>query len=247
MQSATRHITVPSLAWPTLPPHFPHTTSQTGRFSPHCLTNGSIFPKLSHKRLDFPHTISQTARFSPHYLTNGSIFPTLSHKRLDFPHTISQTARFSPHYLTNGSIFPTLSHKGSIFVKQKSIEHKMCFRFLWPCIVSKVWRERKNQQHATIRCLLLTSASTCFGHHYSHLQENKDPVTAFGVLRWFCWMWLVAVVGRCEHCSHPTTQRPQNRYQPHPAEPEQYNVYSSTVFDLLKMGIMMPETCWDRS
>jgi len=69
----------------------------------------------------------------------------------------------------------------------------------------------KNQQDATIRCLLLTSISTCFGHHYAHLQENKDPVTAFGVLFWFCWMWLVAVVGLCvvgcEQCSHPTTQR----------------------------------------
>ena len=29
--------------------------------------------------------------------------------------------------------------------------------------------------------LLLTSVSTCFGHHYAHLQENKEPVTAFGV------------------------------------------------------------------
>ena len=36
-----------------------------------------------------------------------------------------------------------------------------------------------------------------FGHHYAHLQENKDRVTAFGVLFRFCWMWLVAVVGRC--------------------------------------------------
>ena len=74
----------------------------------------------------------------------------------------------------------------------------------------KVRRERKNQQDATIRCLLSTSVSTCFGHHYAHLQENKDRVTAYGVLRWFCWMWLVAVVGRCvvgcEQCSHPTTQ-----------------------------------------
>jgi len=54
--------------------------------------------------------------------------------------------------------------------------------------------------------------STYFGHHYDHLQENRDRVTAYGVLRWFCWMWLVAVVGRCvvgcEHCAHPTTQRP---------------------------------------
>ena len=60
-----------------------------------------------------------------------------------------------------------------------------------------VWRDRKNQQDAKIRCLLLTSVSTCFGHHYAHLHENKDRVTAFGVLFWFCWMWLVAVVGRC--------------------------------------------------
>ena len=33
--------------------------------------------------------------------------------------------------------------------------------------------KRENQQDATIRCLLLTSVSTCFGHHYAHLQENK--------------------------------------------------------------------------
>jgi len=42
--------------------------------------------------------------------------------------------------------------------------------------------KREDQQDATFRCLLLTSVSTCFGHHYAHLQENKSPVTAFGVL-----------------------------------------------------------------
>ena len=41
--------------------------------------------------------------------------------------------------------------------------------------------EREDQQDATIRCLLLTYVSTCFGHHYAHLQENKGHVTAFGV------------------------------------------------------------------
>ena len=61
----------------------------------------------------------------------------------------------------------------------------------------------EDQQDATIRCLLLTYVSTCFGHHYAHLQEKKDPVTAFGVLFWFCWVWLVAVVGRClAGCDH---------------------------------------------
>ena len=37
-------------------------------------------------------------------------------------------------------------------------------------------KREKNQQDATIRCLLSTSVSTCFGHHYAHLQENKDRV-----------------------------------------------------------------------
>ena len=63
--------------------------------------------------------------------------------------------------------------------------------------------KREDQQDATIRCLLLTSVSTCFGHQYSHLQENKFHVTASGVLFWFCWMWLVAVDGRClAGCGH---------------------------------------------
>ena len=56
---------------------------------------------------------------------------------------------------------------------------------------------------------IINTFSTCFGHHYAHLQENKTCVTVRGVLRWFYWMWLVAVVGRCVvGCTHPTRQRP---------------------------------------
>jgi len=110
------------------------------------------------------------------------------------------------------------------FQPMRHKQYKFSFRFLWPCIVSKVWRETKDQQDATIRCLLSTSVSTCIGHHYAHLQENKDRVTAYGVLLWFCSMWLVAVVGRCvigcEHCVLVSyNAAPHNRYQPHPAEP----------------------------
>ena len=36
--------------------------------------------------------------------------------------------------------------------------------------------KREDQQDAKISCLLLTSVSTCFGHHYALLQENKDRV-----------------------------------------------------------------------
>jgi len=44
---------------------------------------------------------------------------------------------------------------------------------------------------------IINTFSTYFEHHYAHLQENKTCVTACGVLRWFCWMRFVAVVGRC--------------------------------------------------
>jgi hypothetical protein len=36
---------------------------------------------------------------------------------------------------------------------------------------------------------------------------------------------------------------PHNRYKPHPAEPEQHTICSNRAYVLLKMGIMMPETC----
>jgi len=81
--------------------------------------------------------------------------------------------------------------------------------------------KREEQQDATIRCLLLTtSVSTCFGRHYAHLQESNGPVTAFGVLFWFCWMWLVAVVGRCgAGCDHYegfcSTEQNRNSHSDH--------------------------------
>ena len=89
---------------------------------------------------------------------------------------------------------------------------------------------------------------TCFGHHYAHLQEDKTCVTARGVLRWFCWMLLVAVVGRWTvtfTVLTPYKTAPHNRYQPHPAEAAQHNTCSNIRLVLLKMGIMMPETCWE--
>jgi len=93
-----------------------------------------------------------------------------------------------------------------------------------------VKRERENQQDATIRCLLSTSVSTCFGHHYAHLQEIEDRFTAYGVLV------LLDVVGSGWGAQRPTTTT--NHIQQN-----QYTICSNTVFVLLKMGIMMPETC----
>ena len=92
---------------------------------------------------------------------------------------------------------------------------------------------------------IINTFSTCFGHHYAHLQETKTCVTAHGVLRWYCWMWLVAVRTVTFTVLATYNAAPHNRYQPHPAEPAQHTTCSNTRLVLLKMGIMMPETCWE--
>ena len=61
-------------------------------------------------------------------------------------------------------------------------------------------------------CLSMFRASLCPS------SDDKDRVTAFGVF-WFCWMWLVAVVGRCvagcEHCEgFCSTCRDRNQKTP---------------------------------
>ena len=71
------------------------------------------------------------------------------------------------------------------------------FMFLWPCIVNNVWRERKptrcNYQMYIINFYLNMFRASLRPSSV----EQRPCVTAHGVLCWFCWMWLVAVVGRC--------------------------------------------------
>jgi len=53
---------------------------------------------------------------------------------------------------------------------------------------NKIQQSEVYYQH----CLNMFRASLC-----PSSGEKRPCVTARGVLRWFCWMWLVAVVGRC--------------------------------------------------
>ena len=47
------------------------------------------------------------------------------------------------------------------------------------------------------------------------------------------------------HSARTHKTAPHNRYHPHPAEPAQHTTCSNIRLVLLKMGIMMPETCWE--
>jgi len=84
------------------------------------------------------------------------------------------------------------------------------------------WRER-NQQDATnlifIMKLLFQHVS---GINMPIFRRTRLCSTAYGVLHWLCWLWLCGAGTRVV----------------------------CTVWKLslvMKMGIMMPETCWDRS
>jgi len=106
-----------------------------------------------------------------------------------------------------------------------------------------------------------TSISTCFGHHYAHHRENKTMYYCI----WFSALVVLAVVmwswdASCVHCVKVTVRFKSNSnlhtvhtaYDPalhnhsqHNQCRKPYTVIHGLV--LLMMGIMMPETCWDRS
>ena len=73
----------------------------------------------------------------------------------------------SPNYIKGGFVETTIKERGK--------KPKRC----------------NNQMFIINFCLNMFRASL-----YPSSGEQIQCVTAYGVLRWFCWMWLVAVVGR---------------------------------------------------
>ena len=102
------------------------------------------------------------------------------------------------------------------------------FWHLWYSQHQHVKREKTNKmQQSNVYYQLLSRH--VLGIIMPVFRRTKTVVTACGVLRWFCWMWLVAVVGHCV-VSASYNAAPHNRYQPHPAEPAQHTTCSNTWF-----------------
>jgi len=107
--------------------------------------------------------------------------PLLLNRKLDYFHlSVVATLCFAAMLLNNlfWRCVTRLSHhtchsnvRFSIFWSWNIHSLGSCDRASWAKC-----EERESQQDATIRCLLSTSVSTCFRHHYAHLQENKDRV-----------------------------------------------------------------------
>jgi len=68
-----------------------------------------------------------------------------------------------------------------------------CDRVSWAnCEVREKTNKMQQSDVYYQHCFNMFRASVC-----PSSGEQRPCVTACGVLRWFCWMWLVAVVGRC--------------------------------------------------
>ena len=85
-----------------------------------------------------------------------------------------------------------------------------------------------------IWCLLSNFISTCFGHDYAYHQENKSV---------HCHIWCSALVVMAVF-TQLASQLPHN-HSHHNQCKTQYAAVHTLV--LLMMGIMVPETCWDKS
>jgi len=91
-----------------------------------------------------------------------------------------------------------------------------------------------DQLDATIMIYWSTLSLTCFGHHYADLQERKAVYNCV-------WFLALNVLGS-RSCVHTTCFPASQDSSQHIKCQKPYAVIYGLA--LLKMGIMVPETCW---
>ena len=97
------------------------------------------------------------------------------------------------------------------------------FRLLWPCIMNVGWRERNQRDATTLMFIIKLLSQHVSGIIMPIIRRTRVCTAAYGVLHWLCGAGTRAV------CTVKVTVR----------------LASSAV--LLMMGIMTPESCWDKS
>ena len=119
--------------------------------------------------------------------------------------------------------------------------------------------ERETNKMQLIWCFIPNFISTCFGHHYAHHQKNKSVhcriwCSALVVMAVVVWSW-DAICVHCEgywrycwnsdlHTEHTARVPAPHNHSHHNQCRTPYAAVHTLV--LLMMGIMMPETCWDK-
>ena len=126
------------------------------------------------------------------------------------------------------------------------------FGLLWPCIMNVEWRDR-NQQDATNLMFIIKLLS----QHVSDIimpiiRRTRVCTAACGVLHWLWWLWLcgagtqaVCIVKVNVRLVHTACVPAPHNHSHHNQCRTPYAAVHTLV--LLMMGIMMSETCWDKS
>ena len=112
------------------------------------------------------------------------------------------------------------------------------FRLLWPCIMNVGWRERNQQDATNLAFIIKLLSQHVSGIIMPIIRRTRACTAAYGVLHWLCWLWLCGIgTQTCVPAPHNHSHHYQCRTP--------YAAVHTLV--LLMMGLMMPETCWDKS
>ena len=95
------------------------------------------------------------------------------------------------------------------------------------------WIERNQQDATNLMFIIKLLSQHVSGIIMPSIRRTKLCTAAYGVLHWLWWLWLCGGGTRAV-CTVKVTVRPSP-----------YAAVHKRV--LLMMGIMMPETCWDKS
>ena len=109
-----------------------------------------------------------------------------------------------------------------------------CFPFRSTELKVIGWRQRNQQAATNLKFIVKLLSQHVSGIIMPIYRRTRVCTAACGVLHWLCWLWLCGVEARAPH-NHNQYSRCRTPYA---------IVYSLV---LLKMGIMMPETCWGSS
>jgi len=156
--------------------------------------------------------------------TKYALKKTHTHTHIRAPFLPPPTIR---QLLPRGPLFPFTTNKtvssGTEICTSQYVVNTFGFRFLWSCIVSKIWREKTNKMQLNF-CLNMFRASLC--------PSSGEKMPCYCI--WCVVLVLLDVAGSgCGALSCRMWAR--------------HTKCSNRAFVLLMMGIVMPETCWDRS
>ena len=106
------------------------------------------------------------------------------------------------------------------------------------------WSERNQQDATNLMYIIKLLSQHVSGIITPIIRRTRPCTTACGVLHWLCWLWLCGAGSQAMFTVH-TAVDPASHYSQHNQCKTPHAVVHGLV--LLMMGIMVPQTCWDRS